>query len=492
MPGSRFVPPVNALDAHRSSSDAHPILSILPFKSTPPLFKRSLSAILIIGWATGSLWGQGNNVTNAVAALPTLPKSGFEITSVSGFMVYYSNGLPNAASVQPGTANLSADGGFGGSVKFDWTKFSERTTFSLSYTPSYTGRVKYTSLDALNHALSLNISRKLVPRWTLRFSAGANLSTLDESLFAPTPLSTVASFPSTFSDLASALMFSQFTNNPALGVTLTNAPLVQSPMQNLFYGERMFTSTAQATLSYSYSPRLSVTLTGGASRSQSVSGDQSPITTNAFLIPNTTSGTAGVTISYSYSPEWQIGGSAMTNRTSSFLEDVYTTTSLATISRALNRRWIVQLHGGFSFIDPIRETGVTRSTAPLPSAGGGLTFKTLSHTFLGAFDHTASDSYGLGAASTSSTSASWRWRRPGNSWWLQSSVSWQQLRGNAAADTSGWQCSAGFGRVINPQLTFVADYAYLTYTGLFNRSGYSFSQSALRTSLSWSPRGVIQ
>ena len=84
-------------------------------------------------------------------------------------------------------------------MEIDWSKFTGRTTFSLTYIPSYTAQIRNSSLDALDHAFSLNIIRKLTPRWSFGFSVAANYSTLEESLFAPTALGNVASVASNHS-----------------------------------------------------------------------------------------------------------------------------------------------------------------------------------------------------------------------------------------------------------------------------------------------------
>ena len=110
--------------------------------------------------------------------------------------------LPNGGIPQGGS-NLPSEFGFGGSAEIDWTRFTDRSTFSLTYTPSYTGFARYSSLDALNHALSLNTTRHLAPRWNFGFSVTGSLSTFEESLFAPTTLATAASLPSSFQDLGS-------------------------------------------------------------------------------------------------------------------------------------------------------------------------------------------------------------------------------------------------------------------------------------------------
>ena len=130
-------------------------------KSAPPLLELRRAARILANCATAlilvcagpaAVLAQDGNA-------PQLPKGGLQIRNVSAYAVYYSSFLPNGGSGIPtGSAKLPADVGAGGSFEFDWTKFTERTTLSLSYTPSYTGYVRNSSLNALNHALSLNVS----------------------------------------------------------------------------------------------------------------------------------------------------------------------------------------------------------------------------------------------------------------------------------------------------------------------------------------------
>jgi hypothetical protein len=441
-----------------------------------------LATVLVLGWwsASGGLLAQDS------ATPASQPLGGLQIRTVSAYVGYYSKTLPGGG-VQPGAAALPSDVSGGGSAVLEWTKNNGRSTFDFTYTPSYTGRIRYSELNAFNHALSFNVNRKLAPRWNFSFSVAGNLSSVEQSLFAPTALSNVASVPSTFDDLAAGILSSKFTNNPQLANALTSAPLVESPLRNLLYGQRMFTSSAIASVSYSYSPRLSVIFSGGGARSQRVSDGQAVTPTNTSLLANTTSGNASVAISYSLSPLTQLGGTVTTNRASSAIEDVYTTTSLVSLGRTFGRRWFTQIHGGVGVSKPIRQTAFALSTKPHPAGGGSLGFKTFSHTLLGSYDRTVSDSYGLGASTTSSATAAWQLRRPGSTWSLDSSVGWQQLGGNALTSTSGWHASAGFGRAIGTHVSLLTQYTYLYYSGQLQKSAYSLSQSAVRISLVWNP-----
>lgn len=448
--------------------------------------------VLLLGWGTGVLSAQTINapappLAQDNAASVPVPISGPQIRDISAYAVYYSNGQPNnGGGFQVGSGNLPSDVGLGGSIELGWTKFTDQSTFSLTYAPSFTARLRYSSLDAINQAFSLNTSRRLAPAWNFGFSVAGNYATIEESLFSPTALSNVASVPSTANDLTAALLAGKFTSNPQLGVVLTNSPLVESPVANLIYGQKVFTSSAQVNLSYLYARRLSVTFSGGGSYAQTVSGDQASTANTPAVIPNTTMGTATVALSYTLSPVSQLGATVTTNRVSSSLQDVYTTNSMATLGHTLGRQWIIQLHGGVGVTSPVR-TSVAAATQSHPVAGGSLVYKTSSDTFLCSIDRTASDSYGLGASTSSAASASWRWRRPGSLWSLESSFSWQQLQGNFT-NTSGWRATAGLNRAFGLHLILLWQYTYLNYSGVLQTSAYSLSESAVRTSIVWTPQ----
>jgi hypothetical protein len=451
------------------------------------------ASALILGSVMGALQAQDPTplptaIPSPTATPPPNQPGGLQIRTISANAAYYSNGAPTTGgTVQPGTANLASDASFGGSAQVDWTKFTDRSSMSLTYSPSYIGRVRYSSINALNHNFSFNTNRKVVPRWNLGFSVTADLSSIQQTLFSPTTLSNVASVPSNFDDLAAALLAAKFTN-PELAAILTSAPLAQSPLSNLLYGERMLTASAQTTLGYSYSPRLSFTFTTGASRSQHVSDNQGAIAQNSYLLANTTSGRASMTISYSLSPLTQIDGSLTTSRVSSSLMDTYTTTSLITLGRTLERRWLVQVRGGVGVTNVLRQTlSLVQPTTPRPAIGGTLGFKTFSHTLLSSYDLTVSDSYGLGASTSSSANISWRWDRPGSSWWLENSFGWQQLKSNALSDISisGWHATAAIGRRLGVHFSLRTEYSYLTSSGALQVVAYNLAQSAARVSVVW-------
>jgi hypothetical protein len=219
-----------------------------------------------------------------------------------------------------------------------------------------------------------------------------------------------------------------------------------------------------------------------------MSGSQASTPTNGYLLANTTSGNANMGFSYSLSPFTQVGGTVTVSRSISPIFDAYTTTSLATLGRTFGTRWVLQLHGGVAVTNSVRQIYAATPTKPGPSTGGSVAYKTRSNTFLVALDRTVSDEYGLGAATSSSASAGWHYRRPGSSWWLDSSFGWQQLLGGVLVNTAGWSTTVGLSRAISSNVVVVAEYAHLDYSGGFLMTTYKISQDAVRVSMQWSPR----
>ena len=418
---------------------------------------------------------------------PTAPPAqGFQLSSVSGYVIYYSKSVPLTAGLQPISGNLPSDVGAGASARLGWSRFRERTDIVFTYTPSYSGRARYSGVDAFNQASSVNIMRKITPRLTLTVSGAVDYSSIEQFLFSPTAFGSVVAVPASFEDLSGAVLAGRFTN-PLLAAAVTAAPLANSPALNLLYGSRTFTSAAQTSLSYSYSPRLSFATYASASRNQHVSDTLNIAGRNDHLIPSTTSGSVGVSFSYALSPVTQLGGSITGSRvSSSLLADRFTTTSLGTLGRTLARRWLVQVHGGVGIISPIRVVGgpVNLSMRSLPVVGGTVGLRNFSHSILGTYERTAGDSYGIGATSTSSATVSWRWSRPGRPWWVESGVTWEQLQGSALSEMSGWRTTSGFGRAVGSHATLLTEYVYLRYSGRQIGNG-SFSESAVRVSMAW-------
>jgi hypothetical protein len=350
-------------------------------------------------------------------------------------------------------------------------------------------------LSAFNHSVFLTAARKLAPRWNFGLSAQAYLRTYAEALFTPTTLSNLAAVPANFNDHA-ALLGSTFTTNTQLGGILTNSPLTESLVSNLLYGERMLTASATTSLSYSLSPRLSISFSGRGDSTRSVSPNQVVNASNSYVIADTTRANGSVSLSYSLSPLTQLGGSVAISWVSSSLLKSYTATSQLSLGRTIKQRWLLQIHGGVGISSILPSSVFAFPTTPHAVLGGSLGYKTASHTFLGSYDRTTSDAYGVGASTSSSANATWHWRPQGNSWWLESGFGWEQLAGNGLANTSGYRVTVGLNRPLGSHAVLLTQYVYMNYSGYSYRSHSGglqlapqhFSQSAVRGAVTWTHR----
>ena len=441
---------------------------------------RLVAFFLLVGWLTQPAAAQDGE-----AAAPPL-RNGLQIQNVSAYAAYYSKSLPNGAGYQPGTSALLSDVVVGGSTQIGWTKSTQASAVSLVYTTSYTGRVRYSSWNSWNHGAGLTAQRHLSPRWTLTSSVNIDLSTQESFLFAPTVLTSATSAPASFDDLAAALLSSKFSN-VQLASAFSSAPAAQSPVRTLLYGTRMVTAGAHASVSYAKSPRLSLTFGGGGGRTQHAS-DAGTTQNDIYLLSDTTSASGNFGFSYSLSPFTQFGADVSTSRVSSSLYETQTTTSTARLGRTIARRLLAQIHGGVGATNYSRQQQANSplKTKARPAFGGSLAFKTFTQTFAGSYERTVSDAYGLGASTSSTSNASWRWGRPHGVWWLESSLGWEQLQG-AAQDIAGWRAAAGLGRAFGNHFVLLTQYAYLNYSGTLSGAASELSQSAVQVSVVWTP-----
>ena len=357
---------------------------------------------------------------------------------------------------------------------------------SFSYTPSYIALPGHSEWNAANHALSFSWNRK-VHKWDAGFALNGTTTSSSEMLFSPSVLSKVTAVDLTFEDLAAAMLSGTFTNNELASI-LTGAPLEVSPAQSLIYGSRVMSASASASLSYAISARASFHFSGGLSRSQYFNDGQGPEGSRyKALVPRTTSGNSNAGISYSLSPRTNIGVESSANRVFSSYQDSYAVTGRMTLGRKMGQRWFLNGYGGVSTIIAERQLAQQVPQGAQYVAGGSIGFRMRSQTLVAAVDRTASDSYGLGAGYTLSTTGAWSWRRPGSPWTLSFSGGWQQLGGTNAVSLTGRQVSTSISRSLTRQVSMALAFAQMSNVGGLTGSLQDLTMQAARLSLIWTP-----
>ena len=185
-------------------------------------------------------------------------RDGFHIYTATVYTGYSSLALPNANfNYLLGAVPTGGDVLTGGSLSVGWTHFGPRSSFSITYNPSYQGFVQNSQWNALNHSLSLNLNRKLGNKWALTLSGAGAVNSLYQSMFTPSTLSNAAAVPATFDELASAMLSGRFTNDQLAGV-LTGSPGLESPDQTALYGNKVLSGSLSSSLSYTHSRRFSL------------------------------------------------------------------------------------------------------------------------------------------------------------------------------------------------------------------------------------------
>lgn len=407
--------------------------------------RASLAALLCS--ATMIVWPAAAQTQEAPAVQL---HSGFQLDSLSAFTAYYPNGF--AANLVPlNSSPLAPDVGMGAAATVSWILAGERSDLSLTYTADYSGRLRYSSWDALNHLFSLNATRQLSPLWDFHLTVGAGVTTADQLVLLP----------------------GQFAEAAPVSASL------------LLYGDRAFNSTAAMSLIYKLSSRTSLAWHAGGTRVQSLANDDVSRQTGvvSFLGQSTTA-SGGFEVSHALSPRMQVSVDLGTTRLLSGFLDAWSQSGTVSLSRSLSQHWFAAVHGGGGFIHPLQPV-VNLATGPQYLGGGTLGYRTPAHTFRVSLDRNVGDSYGLGASTTTAAVASWNWAPPGSPWSLRASGGEQQLEHGVLATVRTRQIAFSVGRAITRNLQFTAEYGYMQYSGgpLFG----TISPSTIRLAMVWRP-----
>ncbi len=455
-------------------------------RSTIRLSALVLAAIAMTGTARAqALVGQSNSS-------PEPQRHGFQIYSVSTFGGYSDVNLPNGSGslqngggVQPSGLPLGSGLYGGASAAAGWARFGQRTNFSLLYRGTYTAFEHYPEWNSFDHFLSLSSRSKLGAKWDLAISGVASDIDLRHFLFTPAVVDRVTSAPGTFDDLAQAMLSGRFTNDQLASI-LTGAPVVESPLRAVLYGNRALAMSLQSTVSYEHSQRLSFHFGAGALHTQHLADHSTAAPQYYYVVPRATNGRVSAGLSYALTPRTHFGLDVGTSRTISIYQDAYTTTTNASLGRVMGRRWFLQARAGVAEASPLRSTYSYRQ-GPRYLAGGSVAYKTLAHTFLLSHDHTVADIYGIGAYASQVSTAAWSWWRPGRSWGLNSSVRNHYMKNTGFGNLEGVIADVGIARSLTRSISLRTDYAYLVNSGRLSGISRDLSANSVRFSVVWTP-----
>jgi hypothetical protein len=369
-----------------------------------------------------------------------------------------------------------------GAAKIKWTRIRPRSFLLVQALPSYGSLLGDTKARTWDEAFSFSYSRVLASRWTMNWSGAAQVMNFDEALFAESTLTQIASSPINFENLTGAI-FQGKSSDPELNSIAQDALHPDRGLQGFLLGRRTANGSVNGRLTYTYSPRLSLSVVAGSALTRHLKDSSDPA--GAFY-PKLNSMAVGMNATYALSPRTQVGASANATH-SEVASETLTTDSLSTfINRMMSRRWFVQASLGLG-----SETyGHQRHLDNRYSAGLG--FKTFSHTALVVFDRGFDDPYGVTLAAlehTRTLTGSWHFDRPGSSWWTTTAASQLVAIYRGVPGTDTWSVSQIVGRRINRNYSIVVQCtAGRVGAKRYIQEGrqYQLEQTGIRASFIWS------
>jgi opacity protein-like surface antigen len=414
--------------------------------------------------------------------------TGIRVASASVWGQYLSQGLPTASSYNFAgrTPQLGADGAYGFSSTLTMRESWGRTSFSLLYTPSYTGRLNYTQWNAFNHHLGFHINHPFSAKFRMYFSGEGSQQTLDQFLFEPTTTGRIPGVPHSFQDLVNEFLSGKLTEEQFTAL-LTGEHIV-SPIQTLLYGNRLTSGALHNGYAYQLSPRIDLNLTLSAihtEHTRNFQDNQTPLQQVSF-VPKNTAVAGRIGIGYRLSSRTRVELNLTEADNFSSFQNFRTTTGVARIATQFGPHWLLHLSGGGGTLRPQQNALVLlKSNSGVRWVGaGGIGYKSLTQVYLLSVDRSISDQYGIGA-SRMAANFSWNWRRPGTPWGLLASANEERLNRVGVINLNAWLARGGISRALNRNMQLNMEYAYLSNHSRFQNLPNSVARNSARIALVW-------
>ena len=405
-------------------------------------------------------------------------RAGFGIYGASIFSGYTRYG-------ETTTGQIPSNVNYGGSFSVGWQHHRTKSDFSILYTGTYGGLVRYPEFNHYSQSLSLSATRKIAPKWTGSIEASGQDYSLSESQFQPSSLSVTSQMVTSFNDLAAAFGLGQFSTSQVQ--SLYQNAFLESAIRSGLLGGRVLNYGGRASLGYSYSPNLNFHVGAFGGGGQSLPDSQETAIQPNYAMPRSVGGDAGFSISHSFSPRTQVGLDVDESVIHNRYQETSISTATASFGRKMGSRWFLRMYGGGSYNKFLKQSYGQPNM--LQAVGGGsLGFQMRTQTLTATYDRTAASGYGFAVGTTTNLLASWSWRRRGSRFGLFSSFGQLQQRNTGFLSISGWQAAGGLSENFGSQTEVSLQYVYLDTTARYPASLYNIATNSVRISLNWSPQ----
>jgi hypothetical protein len=451
--------------------------------------------------------GQGQIPSSFVNLNPLgRAQNGWRLFSVTGSFGYSTLALPANSGVigSPSVPSfalgqLQSDYDTTASAAFGYNYSAPKSTISLFYSPSYVRRYRFSKIKAFNQTMGINLHRDFAPKWSANLALNGADQTLDQLLFSSAILSTATTPVGTLDDLQQGLGLGQYSGDQ-LASLLTGSPAIATPSQSVIFGISVLSLAGSAGVSYRPTPRLSISVNGGVSQSQTRGSRGDVANQSNFVIPRAVAQIITGTVSYAWSPRTSVGAQLGSSWMDSSFNRYLTHNVSGFLQRRLTPRLFAGLQAGVGFADSLQKAGQT-GAGPLNGAatstgGVNLGYAAFEQSFTGAYTRSVSDNFGFASQRSESISGSWQWARPGRPWGVGASVGQQRLLGGFIQDFRFWFASASFHRMLSSQLAINFSVGYVDRppitTASFTTNAIGISGYSTRVTLVWTPGGRFE
>ncbi len=412
-------------------------------------------------------------------------RAGFTFNGASVFYGYANSKYAQIISDNQPPPNIN----YGANFSVGWQHHRMKTNSSLLYSGSYGGLVNYPQFNRYSQSLSAEVSSQLSGKWTGSLAVAGQDYTLSESLFQGTSLSVTSQMVTAFNDFAAHLGLGHFSTNQVQ--SLFDNLYLESAIRSGLLGGRVLSYGGQASLTYAYTPNLSVHFTGFGSGGQRLGDTVGTVTLPNYAMSRSLGGGGGMSYLIPVSPRTEVSVNLEEQYIHNKYQEALVTTGTVSFGRKMGERWFLRVYGGGSTSDYLQQSiGQAKTTQAV--GGGSLGFQMVTHTLTATYDRSATNSYGFSVGTNTNLNASWSWHKVGSPVTVFTGFSQQQQRSTGFLSISGWDASGGVSVNLGSQVSTSLTYAYLDTSARYPANQYNITTHSIRASLSLAPHPALR
>ena len=375
----------------------------------------------------------------------------------------------------------------------DWRHETPRTTSVLDLSGTFTGRARYSSLNAPGGELTFGVSRRLASRWRLNVGLSDGVASTDQLLYQQSQVGSLAAGAGSFDDLAETVALAK-SPNPDLSQAALFVPISQSLTASDLYTNLVMAGTVKADANYARSTRVTINLHASYATARRLSA--STAAGQAISYPDSSAEGAGAAVNYARSERSQLTASVDWSQASGSFSDKALVGAVG--YGWLGRKWFLQGTVGAAFrpFDIAVSGPVTtiRNSSPAIVGSGHVGYKFRTQTLIVQYRHATHDEFGHGGrdiatgfeGSVQSAAGSWSWVSPRGSWGAQASASMLRGPGNFSY-IYAWLSTFSVGRQLGSSVRLNGEVLFDRH-GSRGFEGFALMREGVRLNVVWAPR----